>query len=100
MRWVLPGGAELGERNCGSEERTVACRPQAAVLESMSRPRRKNLVERLVSAVKLLLGGFTTFWQRFFSVERLPTVKLWLEVLAVLVGLIGAILALFGWSRR
>jgi hypothetical protein len=32
-------------------------------------------------------------------VERLASVKLVLEVLAVLVGLIGAILALFGWSR-
>jgi hypothetical protein len=32
--------------------------------------------------------------------ERLSSVKLLLEVLALLVGLIVAILALFGWSRR
>jgi hypothetical protein len=32
--------------------------------------------------------------------ERLSTVKLLLEVLAVLVGLIGAILALFGGLRK
>jgi len=32
--------------------------------------------------------------------ERLSSVKLMLEVLAVLVGLIGAVLALFGWSRK
>jgi hypothetical protein len=32
MQWVLPGGAVLGESSCGSGERTVACRPHAAVL--------------------------------------------------------------------
>jgi uncharacterized protein YlaI len=31
MQWVLPGGAILGESNREDNERTLACRPLAAV---------------------------------------------------------------------
>jgi hypothetical protein len=100
MRWVLPGGAVLRERSREGEEREVACRPHAAVLESI---RPKTIWEQLVSAVKRFWSGFTTLaariW-RWLITLRPSTVKQWLEVLVVLVGLIGAILALFGLSRK
>ncbi len=92
MRWVLPGGAVLGGNQRGHGERAVACRPGAAVLESLKLRPPPSCWERLRSIVKAVLA--------FFSVKQLTTVKLVLEVLAVLVGLIGAILALFGWSRK
>ena len=38
MRWVLPGGAILGESNREDHERTVACRPLAAVQERKPPP--------------------------------------------------------------
>ena len=56
---------------------------------------------RLLSTVKLLLGRITAFnWKQFCSVERLSTVKLVLEVLVVLVGLITAIRALLAGLRK
>ena len=39
MRRVLPGGATLGGGSHGGDERRVACRPRAAVLER-TRPRK------------------------------------------------------------
>jgi hypothetical protein len=89
MKRVLPGGAVIGERDRNAPEREVACRPGAAVVESMSPPWRASLIERLWAALKWL-----------FSKEQLPTTKLWLEVIAVIVGLIGGILALLGWTQR
>jgi hypothetical protein len=50
----------------------------------------------LCSTVTLLLGRIVQFW----SNKRLRTLKLVLEILAVLVGLIVAILALFGLPRK
>ena len=75
MQWVLPGGAKLN----GGDERAVACRPLAAVRE------------RTVPAKGRC-------WLSLRS--RLATAKLWIEVLAALVGLIGAVLALFGLLRK
>ncbi len=97
MRWVLPGGAVLGKSSRGSGELSVVCRPGAAVLESMRPPPRKPLLSRMK---RLLSRNATFIRQRFFSEEHLPRVKLWLEVLVLLVGLIGAILALLGVSRK
>jgi hypothetical protein len=91
MRWVLPGGAELD----GRDERAVACRPLGAVREGTV-PRRWQFGKWLRSTVKLLLGRIATF----FSRDRLPTVKLWLEVLALVVGLVGGILALLAGLRK
>ena len=97
MRRVLPGGAILGERNHEGNEREVACRPRAAVLESISRLPPEGW---LLATLKLVLHKFTTFWQWLLSPRGLLLIKRLLEVLAVLVGLIGAVLALLGWSRR
>jgi hypothetical protein len=92
MRRVLPGGAVLN----GDAQRAVACRPGAAVVESVRRPRPPSPLVRLLSAARRLPGR----WRRFWSVERLSAAKLFLEVLVVLVGLVGAVLALLGWSRN
>jgi hypothetical protein len=104
MRWILPGGAVLGERNRRDNERAVACRPRAAVLESMRpktfRERLRCKVKGLLSAGKRGLGSVTTFVCRLWSKEWLPTVERVLKVLTLLVGLITAILALFGLSRK
>jgi hypothetical protein len=79
----LPAGAVLE----GDDKLTVACRPGAAVVESMRPP-----------------SPPPPWWKRvlrwLIDPERLPTVKLVLEVLAVLVGLVGAVLAVFGLSRK
>ena len=96
MRWVLPGGAKLGGGNNALDEQRVACRPGAAVLEPKRPPRRPGPIKRLLSALKRLPGRLTGSW----SEEQLARVKLSLEILAVLVGLIGAVLALFGVSRK
>jgi hypothetical protein len=86
MRWVLPGGAVLE----GDDKLTVACRPGAAVIESMKPPAPQPPPPPP--------------WIRLFrwviSRKRLATVKLVVEVLAALVGLIGAVLTLFRlWGR-
>jgi hypothetical protein len=98
MRWVLPGGAVLGGKNRREARRVdeaqeVACRPLAAALERMRSP---SPWRRLRSKATRLVGLVVTF----FSVERLTTAKLVLEVLAVLVGLIGGILVLLGVLRK
>ena len=79
MQWVLPGGAVLD----GRDERTVAIRPLAAVRQG-ARHRRPAVAATPQPKPP----------------ERLATAKQWLELLAVLVGLIGAILALFGLSKK
>ena len=84
MLRVLPGGAKLSARNHAGDERCVACRPGTAV-EVRSRPRRCRRLRRL--------------W-RWLSGLHPSTVEQWLKVLMALVGLIGAILVLFGWSSR
>jgi hypothetical protein len=87
MRLVLPGGAVLRKSSGEKGEREVACRPGAAVLE---RPWRPGLWRRLKWRLHRLLS----------DPERLARLKLVLEVLAVIVGLVGAILALFGILRK
>jgi hypothetical protein len=94
---VLPGGAVLGARDREGDERAVACRPGAAVLESV---RPLTLLERLRAAVKRVRGRLAGFWQWLGSREGIATVKRVLEVLVLLVGLITAILALFGVTRK
>jgi hypothetical protein len=101
MRWVLPGGAVLGARDRKGDERAVACRPRAAVVESVRPPRPPTVWKRLLAAVKPVqawLAGFS--WRRPFPREGLADVKLVLEVLGLLVALITAVLALLGWSRN
>ena len=97
MRWVLPGGAVLGGSNRRGDEPAVACRPGAAVLESV---RPLTLLERLRAAVKRVRGRLAGFWRWLCSPKGLATVKRVLEVLALLVGLITAILALLVGLRR
>jgi hypothetical protein len=90
MRWVLPGGAVLGGTNRKGCERPVVCRPHAAVLER-TRPR-----PAIVRCLTYLAPCLTKVGR---SLPRLTKTKLFLEVLVLLVGLIGAILALLGLSR-
>jgi hypothetical protein len=97
MRWVLPGGAVLGGRDRRGNERAVACRPRAAVLESV---RPLTLLERLRAAVKRVRGRLAGFWRWLCTPKGLAIVKRVLEVLALLVGLIATILALLAGLRR
>lgn len=100
MRWVLPGGAVLGGRDRRGNERPVACRPGAAVRESVRPPRRRTIRERLRAAVKWVRGRLAGFWRWLWSPKGLATVRRVLGVLAGLVGLIAAILGLLGGLRR
>lgn len=85
MRWVLPGGAVLDGRNRKDSELGVACRPLAAV-EERTKP-------CLIVVPEQPEKGPRRRW-------RLAKVKQFLEVLALIVGIIGAILAWFGLSRK
>jgi len=98
MRRVLPGGATLGGSRHGGDERPVACRPGAAVLVRTS-PRRATASPPTGVTTTPALEPVSDRSPPKLA-ERLSSVKLMLEVLAVLVGLIGAVLALFGWSRK
>jgi hypothetical protein len=104
MRWILPGGAVLGERNRRENKSPVVCRPGAAVLESVRPPRLlkqlRQKAKQLLSTVKGLRASFIAFIRQLLSPEQLRYVKLILAVVAVLVGLITALLALFGLSRK
>lgn len=121
MRWVLAGGATLGGSK-HDDERAFASRPLAAVVVR-SIPRRLAPLaqeeEKQTEAVQQREGEqpvekLTTQKQGSHTAavppppnpppqkltERLSTVKLFLEVLAVLVGLISAILALLSGARK
>jgi hypothetical protein len=122
MRLVLPGGAKLGGSNRGGNERPVACRPRAGVVEASrtlgatgSEPAPVSPADALGPAQvadrqpgevgparvgPTATAGPVPDPPRPKFAERLSTVKLLLELLAVLVGLIGAILALFGGLRK
>jgi hypothetical protein len=93
----MPGGAVLGARDREGDERAVACRPGAAVLESV---RPLPLLERLWAAVKRVLDKLAGFWRWLGSPKGLATVERVLKVLTLLVGLITAILALFAVTRK
>ncbi len=93
MRWVLPGGAELGARDREADERAVACRPGFAVLESV---RPLTILKRLRAALKGVRDRLVRFRRWLFSARG----KRVLEVLVLVIGLISAILALFGWPQR
>jgi hypothetical protein len=106
MRWVLPGGATLR----GGEGRLVVCRPNTTVIEG-TKPRRPPVPPKSEPVVPQpvivepqpgpAVGLVSPPHPPSKTlVERLTTVKVLLEVLAILVGLIGAILALFGLSRK
>ena len=92
MWWVLPGGAVLdgGER--------AAVRPGVGVGERVV-PRR-----HAAPAGELGVGSPAVVpapdRPRPTTAERLVVAKLVVEVAAVVVGLVGAVLALFGGSRR
>jgi hypothetical protein len=45
-------------------------------------------------------SGLIALWKPLTTGRQLLITKRWLEVLAALVALIGAILALLGWSRK
>lgn len=98
MRWVLPGGATPGGRNHWGNERPVACRPRTAVLERTISRRADLPAQTEVNPTAAAGPVPDSPGQK--PIERLFTVKLFLEVLAVLVGMIGAILALLGGSRK
>ena len=75
MRWVLPGGAVLGASDREGDERAVACRPRAAVLESVRPPRPLTIRERLRAAMKLVsIEGIaaTSAARRVFSMQNNP----------------------------
>jgi hypothetical protein len=104
MLLVLPGGAKLSMKNDGDNPCKVVCRQQAGVMkqtyrkipcplpsqiepakeEPISDPLSTKTVEPPLPIVKQT------------NTERLISVKLVLEVLTVLVGLITAIVALLG----
>lgn len=110
MRWVLSGGATLGGSSQGGE-RLVASRPRAA-LEVRTRPPRtaSEQPEREVPEpppqTESTLPSSSPPAQKPKVRRRRPrqkwltSVKGLLEVLAMLVGLISAILALFGALRK
>ncbi len=117
MQWVLPGGAVLGGSIREGAEREVACRRLAGVETSRTFPKLQPVspadeprpaqaedrppVELAPARVDAPPPPPVVPDSPPPKVgERLATVKLVLEVLAVLVGLIGAILALFGVSRK
>jgi hypothetical protein len=100
MRWVLPGGAKLGERDRAGDELAMACRPGAAVLERVRPPRPPTIWERLCAAVKRVWAGLAGCWGWFYDPKGPDTLKRVLEVLTALVALITAILALFSWMRN
>jgi hypothetical protein len=93
MRYTLPGGATLGS----GDKRRVVCRPLVAVIE---RTRPTPLPRRLWCTIKRLTTEGLATVNRFTAAERLVRVKLLLGVLTALVGLVSAVLALFGWSRK
>ncbi len=94
MRRVLPGGATPGGTNHESDERRVACRPLATVVE---RTRQRKAAVQPATGVETPLGPVqkTDRPKAPTLMERLSSIKLMLELLAVIVGLIGAIVALF-----
>ena len=93
MRWVLPGGAVLG-----GGDRPVACRPRGAVVQQV-RPHGPIVSALPEPSASILLPTAINPVKQGHR-ERLTTVKLWLEVLAILVGLLGTLLALLGLSNR
>jgi hypothetical protein len=114
MRWILPGGAVLVESGRKSTEPVVACRSGAAVLvrtirrkaktpeppkETVPEPRVESVPEP--SRANPMAPTQPQPDQHGSKLpERLATLKLFLEVLVIFIGLIGAILALFGLSRK
>lgn len=122
MRWVLPGGAELDDAGRPDDEPVVACRlgdavtsrvrrrgmtvpeqPEAdlvAVVEPAREPPPLNVTTAPSEPASGMAVGPVPEPPPRKLTERLTTAKLLLEVLAVLVGLIGGILALLGISRK
>jgi hypothetical protein len=104
MRWVLPGGAVLGGSNRKGEDWPVVCRPQGAVLERTipSAPIAHLQPESIPTATVTLVAPPAPVPDPSppKPTDRLGKVKLFLEILGLLVGLISAILALFGLSRK
>jgi hypothetical protein len=97
MRRVLPGGATLSE----GKQRPVVCRPGVAVIERTSKPPPPPPPPPVPpqTGVSHAVGLLPPPPPRK-PLDWLPTVKQVLGVLTALVGLIGAILTLFGWPRR
>jgi hypothetical protein len=96
MRRVLPGGGVIGS--------AAACRPGAAVEERMAvaRPARTAAPTPApaAEAVAVPTPVAPAPEPTRLPTERLTRVKLAVEVAAGVVGLVGAVLALFGLSRR
>ena len=104
MRLVLPGGAVLGGQS-------VACRPLAGVVEP-SRPVVAPISQTTTGSqadTHVSIKGGDRQSSKIEPVPKPPRlkpgwllamVKLFLEVLVLFVGLINAILALFGLSRK
>jgi hypothetical protein len=86
MRRILPGGARLGGSKRGGSERPVACRPLSAVLERTSHGHEAKDEKTDPPPPN--------------QHERLSNVKLLLEIVAVVIGLIGALLALIAGFRK
>jgi hypothetical protein len=82
MRLVLPGGAKLREIGRVGGVRTVAYRPLAGVEESL-----RKLAP--------------SFWERLsrWLMPRMPAIRIVLQVLGALAGLITAILGWFAWRK-
>jgi hypothetical protein len=97
MALILPGGAELGKGISGLDKHRVACRPLAGVTEGL---RPLTWWQRLVRWAVESKRWFIEFWRWLLSPEVLRWILLVIQVLAALVGLIAAVLALLGWSRR
>lgn len=98
MRRILPGGARLGGSKRGGDERPVACRPLSAVLERTSQCRVVASVQTEQPPTSAAAPSPAASPQK--HIERLSTVKLLLEIVAVLVGLIGAVLALIAGFQK
>lgn len=107
MPWVLPGGARLSEDGA-----RIAIRPDAGVLERRvptktpaAMPTDSNPPATSALATSAANSGNIVATPPIDPItpkptERLVTLKLILEVLTLLVGLIGAVLALFGLSQK
>ena len=97
MRWILPGGAELGGRDHRGVEKLVAIRPGSAMSVGKTRPAAPEPTPA-PAAPPVILGQVAVL-SGPIPPDRLARIKLVLEIVAVLVGLAGAVWGLFGRSR-
>ena len=95
MRLTLPGGADFEQKEIPSER--LVAREGAGVIERI----KPKFATTPVNAAPIPSPSSTeTETKPAITTERLKLAKLVFEVLVIFVGLISAVLALFGLSRK